>query len=144
MQPVAVFNDDVQFDPEADVDETLKSSVGIVPYTVDEFKEEWEKQKEAQTGAKPGANAWNSYITQVKAGRIWNLTVLRRREAGAGIVLTTPTLIIDFHEVFNLPVRFLRPWLEKTGKRRLRLCPPYREHLSQAFARYFMRVGLHW
>ena len=25
---------------------------------------------------------------------------------------------------------------------RLRLCPPYREHLSQAFARYFMRVGL--
>jgi hypothetical protein len=25
---------------------------------------------------------------------------------------------------------------------RLRLLPPYREHLSQAFARYFMRVGL--
>lgn len=30
---------------------------------------------------------------------------------------------------------------ERNGKR-LRLCPPYREHLSQAFARYFMRVGL--
>jgi len=27
----------------------------------------------------------------------------------------------------------------KTCNRRL---PPYREHLSQAFARYFMRVGL--
>jgi hypothetical protein len=26
--------------------------------------------------------------------------------------------------------------------RRLRLLPPYREHLSQAFARFFMRVGL--
>lgn len=25
---------------------------------------------------------------------------------------------------------------------RLRLLPPYREHLAQAFARYFMRVGL--
>lgn len=25
---------------------------------------------------------------------------------------------------------------------RIRLLPPYREHLSQAFARYFMRVGL--
>jgi hypothetical protein len=24
----------------------------------------------------------------------------------------------------------------------LRLCPPYREHLAQAFARFFMRVGL--
>lgn len=27
-------------------------------------------------------------------------------------------------------------------KQRLRLLPPYREHLSQAFARYFMQVGL--
>ena len=26
--------------------------------------------------------------------------------------------------------------------RRLRLLPPYREHLSQSFARFFMRVGL--
>ena len=25
---------------------------------------------------------------------------------------------------------------------RLRLNPPYREHLAQAFARFFMRVGL--
>jgi hypothetical protein len=25
---------------------------------------------------------------------------------------------------------------------RLRLLPPYREHLSQSFARFFMRVGL--
>ena len=29
-----------------------------------------------------------------------------------------------------------------TQAHRLRLLPPYREHLSQAFARYFMRVGL--
>jgi hypothetical protein len=27
-------------------------------------------------------------------------------------------------------------------KKRIRLLPPYREHLSQAFARHFMRVGL--
>jgi len=25
---------------------------------------------------------------------------------------------------------------------RIRLLPPYREHLSQSFARYFMKVGL--
>jgi hypothetical protein len=31
--------------------------------------------------------------------------------------------------------------VEKLGNR-LRLCPPYREHLAQAFARFFMRVGL--
>jgi len=30
----------------------------------------------------------------------------------------------------------------KQKDQRLRLLPPYREHLSQAFARFFMRVGL--
>lgn len=30
----------------------------------------------------------------------------------------------------------------KKQNKRIRLLPPYREHLSQAFARYFMRVGL--
>jgi len=32
--------------------------------------------------------------------------------------------------------------LAQRGEPRLRLRPPYREHLSQAFARFFMRVGL--
>jgi len=42
--------------------------------------------------------------------------------------------------VFSLPVRFVRK--KAADGRRLRLLPPYREHLSQAFARFFMRVGL--
>jgi hypothetical protein len=33
------------------------------------------------------------------------------------------------------------PTIERVGCE-LRLLPPYREHLSQAFARFFMRVGL--
>jgi hypothetical protein len=32
--------------------------------------------------------------------------------------------------------------LSKRNGKRLRLLPPYREHLSQAFARFFMRIGL--
>lgn len=32
--------------------------------------------------------------------------------------------------------------IAKQNSPRLRLCPPYREHLSQSFARFFMRVGL--
>ncbi len=50
--------------------------------------------------------------------------------------------IVDFHEVFSLPRAFLEAWLLERGEPRLRLRPPYREHLSQAFARFFMRVGL--
>lgn len=49
--------------------------------------------------------------------------------------------IINFKDIFSIPVALAKEIAEKNGKR-LRLCPPYREHLSQAFARYFMRVGL--
>lgn len=49
--------------------------------------------------------------------------------------------IVDFGRIFSLPKAFIRQFAASQG-RRLRLCPPYREHLSQAFARFFMRVGL--
>jgi len=49
---------------------------------------------------------------------------------------------VDFHEVFTLPRAFLESLLVARGKLRPRLLSPYREFLSQAFARYFMRVGL--
>jgi hypothetical protein len=49
--------------------------------------------------------------------------------------------VVDFRRVYSLPLAFLRRRSATSGKR-LRLLPPYREHLSQAFARFFMRVGL--
>ena len=49
--------------------------------------------------------------------------------------------IIDFGYVFTLPKPTVRQLARLQGKH-LRLCPPYREHLAQAFARFFMRVGL--
>ena len=49
--------------------------------------------------------------------------------------------VVDFRRLYSLPVAFFRREAEKAGPR-LRLLPPYREHLSQAFARFFMRVGL--
>ncbi|MFZ5821930.1 MAG: hypothetical protein ACOYYJ_18730 [Chloroflexota bacterium] len=49
--------------------------------------------------------------------------------------------IVDFGRIFSLPRDFVRQLATERGKR-LRLCPPYREHLSQSFARFFMRVGL--
>lgn len=49
--------------------------------------------------------------------------------------------VVDFRRIYSLPVAFLQRRGSAQGDR-LRLLPPYREHLSQAFARYFMRVGL--
>lgn len=49
--------------------------------------------------------------------------------------------IVDFRRVHTVPVARFRSLATGAG-RRLRLLPPYREHLSQSFARFFMRVGL--
>jgi len=48
---------------------------------------------------------------------------------------------VALKEVYAVSFQFLRERADTTGDR-LRLLPPYREHLSQAFARFFMRVGL--
>jgi len=49
--------------------------------------------------------------------------------------------IMDFREIHSRPVQFLGSHATKVGKR-WRLKSPYLEHFSQAFARFFMRVGL--
>lgn len=49
--------------------------------------------------------------------------------------------IIDFQRLFTVPKSLLVQLAELQGER-IRLMPPYREHLGQSFARYFMRVGL--
>lgn len=49
--------------------------------------------------------------------------------------------VVDFRNVYGVHFNTLQN-LAFSLKERLRLLPPYREHLSQSFARYFMRVGL--
>lgn len=49
--------------------------------------------------------------------------------------------IVSFREIWSLPIDFARRFAEGCGPR-TRMRSPYREHLGQAFARYFMRVGL--
>jgi len=49
--------------------------------------------------------------------------------------------VVDFRRAHSLPLDFVRR-IASDQDNRARLLPPYREHLSQAFARFFMRVGL--
>jgi hypothetical protein len=49
--------------------------------------------------------------------------------------------LVDLGSLFSLPTGLVRDLAERQGQRS-RLNPPYREHLAQAFARFFMRVGL--
>ena len=50
-----------------------------------------------------------------------------------------PISVVSFRHLFSLPKTFL---CERARSPHLRLLPPYREHISQGFARFFMRVGL--
>lgn len=50
-------------------------------------------------------------------------------------------MVVDFRNTYSVPFDLITDISTKQSKR-LRLLPPYREHLSQAYARFFMRVGL--
>lgn len=54
---------------------------------------------------------------------------------------TSDVVVVDFRRVYSLPLSHFRSLVNAVGNR-IRLQSPYREHLAQAFARYFMRVGL--
>lgn len=50
-------------------------------------------------------------------------------------------LIVDFKNTYSISFKFLENYkLELTE--RVQLLSPYKEHLSQSYARFFMRVGL--
>ena len=49
--------------------------------------------------------------------------------------------VCDFRSLFGVHVAVAKE-LAMEQSPRVRLLPPYREHLAQAFARFFMRVGL--
>ncbi|MCP3684964.1 MAG: hypothetical protein GY861_20065 [bacterium] len=51
-------------------------------------------------------------------------------------------LVVDFRSIYSMPFDFITTFANETDKDRVRILPPYKEHLSQAFARFFMRVGL--
>ncbi len=50
-------------------------------------------------------------------------------------------LVVDFREIYSLPYEFLTKHADSLETRWC-LRSPYLEHFSQAFARFFMRVGL--
>jgi len=50
--------------------------------------------------------------------------------------------VVKIKETYSMPRKYIELVLKERGGCRIRLLPPYREHLSQAFARIFMRIGL--
>jgi len=74
----------------------------------------------------------------LREGNVPGYHLLNKCEIGG---FKTDYLIVDFRAIYSVDCDFIFNLAKERGKR-LRLLPPYREHLSQAFARFFMRVGL--
>ncbi|OQX79444.1 MAG: hypothetical protein B6D61_03510 [Bacteroidetes bacterium 4484_249] len=77
-------------------------------------------------------------FNDIKNGRRLSFHMLNKSEE-IGI---NEHLIIDFRNIFGINTDTLRNQIITNTHPRIRLAPPYREHLSQAFAKFFMRVGL--
>jgi hypothetical protein len=92
------------------------------------------------SGQNPTPKAWKHHCDDICDGYLWNLSMINKCSVGGAVEMDVR--VVDFHDVFTIPREFLEKLVEQRAEPRFRLLPPYREHLSQAFARFFMRVGL--
>ena len=79
-----------------------------------------------------------STIENLRKGHIPSYHLLNEADNIEGL---SDYQVVDFRNVYGIKLEALKRHVLRFEKR-YRLLPPYREHLSQAFARYFMRVGL--
>jgi hypothetical protein len=75
---------------------------------------------------------------QVRKGRVEGLHLLASPRDPAN---NREALVVDFRQIYSLPFSYLTRHAQAMGNRH-RLQSPFLEHFSQAFARFFMRVGL--
>lgn len=134
------LHDVVVMSQACDLEQKKLSEVILCPlYPLSEFKARWEAAQQAKNpqNAKPNAAAWQKFCKHVKSGYQWNLSMLN--------ICPEPPVehrVVEFYRVYSTPRSIIETLLLERGGSRSRLKAPYREHLSQAFARFFMRVGL--
>jgi hypothetical protein len=137
---IAVSADVVVMTQACDLEHEKVSNVILCPQTsIDEYYGFWKSDMETRNN-NPTKKAWGRHCNDICDGFIWNLSMLNKEENDGETKVDIR--IVNFHEVFTVPRIFLESLISQRGKERFRLLPPYREHLSQAFARFFMRVGL--
>lgn len=80
-------------------------------------------------------------IDSLKKGEYVNFYLLNKYD-GNGVKKGARVVLLD--ELYQVPKKSLEKFLvsKDSSEKRLRLLPPYREHLSKAFANVFGRIGL--
>lgn len=129
--------DAVIMSQDCDLENRKLESVILCPaITIAEARLPWEDFMRSKNQS-PTDNAWISHLRKIGQGT----------EVGLALLNDFPEThpggkrLVDFKDVSTVPLDFLEARVKGRADR-LMLCPPYREHLSQSFARFFMRVGL--
>lgn len=137
---VSGFQEDVIVMTQAcDLEHGKVTNVVLCPHiSLTDFRRAWEEWMSSRSQS-PSEKAWKRACDDIVNGYVWNQSFLNRFDDPR---LAMDVRVVEFHEVFTMPRGFLESLLRQRETPRLRLLPPYREHLSQAFARFFMRVGL--
>jgi hypothetical protein len=136
----AISADVVVMTQACDLEHEKVTNVILCPHmSLSEYYSYWKEDMEIR-GQNPTEKAWYNHCNDICDGYLWNLSMLNEKSSNGNIEMEIR--LVDFHEVFTAPRAFLESLLSQRGENRCRLLPPYREHLSQAFARFFMRVGL--
>jgi len=81
-----------------------------------------------------GPDQWKNLIN----GRIIHIYIVNKYDAQDH---KFDYQVVDLRRIFSVPLSLVKK-VATNQNSRVRLLPPYREHLAQAFARQFMRVGL--
>jgi len=135
----AIQADVVVMTQACDLEHEKVANIILCPhFSLSDYRQAWEAEMNNRQ-QNPTEKAWKRHCNDICDGFVWNLTMLN---AGSSEELEIQHRIVDFHYVYSAPRSFLESLLIQRRQARLRLLPPYREHLSQAFARFFMRVGL--
>ena len=74
----------------------------------------------------------------MRKGRVEGLHLLASAEQPDN---NRASLVVDFGHIVSVPFAYLATHADSLGEH-WRLDSPFLEHFSQAFARFFMRVGL--
>lgn len=122
-----------------DLENNNISNITLCPHiSVLTYKKLLKENRESR-GLTLNSGDWKKFLKELKNGTRWDKSLLNSFENDEK---PFDHRIVDFYEVYTIPRNFLETLIEDRGKPRPRLLAPYREHLSQAFARFYMRVGL--
>jgi hypothetical protein len=84
----------------------------------------------------------NSIIQKLKSGSYLDFHVINEFNDPQKPLLKMDYMVVLLRQTYTLPKKALGKILIQKREERIRLLPPYREHVAQSFARNFFRIGL--